>query len=431
MTGLIVLILLLVLIYFGVPVGYSLGVAGAAGITLAGIQDPVEVAQQLYNGLVSVPLLAIPMFLLMANLMDAGGMSESLVKLAQSLIGGVRGSLAVGTVLGSMFMGGISGSSLADTTSVGSIMIPAMKSQDYPAPFAAAVTSAANMVGPIIPPSILMILYGFATHQSIFSLFFGGIVPGVLISLVYGVMAYIMARRNHYGPKKQTFSGQEFRRAFVHALPALGIPVLIVIGVLGGVFTVSESASIAAVYALVYLIIRMLFTRTFSVGVIWGAFRKTYSDASVVSFLIGGSALLGLSLSMLDFPQQVLQFVGGLHLDTWALLAILNLIMIFLGTFLEPAASILIIASVFLPLVSAAHVNLIQFGVLTVVNLQIGTLTPPVGTAAYITSRIADVPYESVVRNLLPWLGVSYALLALITYVPSITMWLPHMLHLL
>jgi tripartite ATP-independent transporter DctM subunit len=279
-----------------------------------------------------------------------------------------------------MFMGGISGSSLADTTSVGAIMIPAMKSQNYPANFACALTSAANMVGPIIPPSILMILYGFATQQSIFALFFGGVIPGVIISIVYGIMAYVISIRKNYGPPKERFNLQLVLRSFVEALPAIGIPVVIVIGVLGGVFTVTESAAVAAAYALVFTIIKRFISDTVTWRTIWLAFRKTYNDTAVVSFLIGGSALLGLALTMNGFANEVVSFVAGLHLPNWDLLAVMNLIMIILGTFLEPAASILIIVSVFVPLVQSQGIDLVQFGVLTVVNLQIGTLTPPVGT---------------------------------------------------
>lgn len=429
MTGIIILVVLVVLIFVGVPVGFSLGLAGAVGLAVEGITDPIQITQHIYGGLESFPLVAIPMFLLMANLMDAGGITGSLVNFTQDLVGGIRGSLAVGAVGAGAFMGGISGSSLADTTSVGAIMIPAMKSQGYPPAFASAVVAGANIVGPIIPPSILMVLYGFATNQPIIALFLAGVVPGILLVVVYAITAYVLVIRRDLGPPKGEFHFNAVARSAIFSLPAMVVPFVIIVGVLGGVFTVTESAAAAAGYALVYAFLYAVLHQGKGVSKVIEAFARTYRDTAVVAFLIGGSALLAVALTFSGLPDQLVAGVSGLHLPQFALLLVLNVIMIVMGSVLEPAASILIIATILVPLVQIAGLSLIQFGVISVVNLQIGTLTPPVGTSPYITSRIAGVEYEKVIKELLVWLAVSYPVLLLVTYIPVLTLWLPRALH--
>lgn len=435
MIGPLIVLILAALILLGVPVAFALGIAGAVGLLMLGISQPIEIPQQIYGGLQSFPLVAIPMFLLMANLMDRAGITISLVRLSQAAVGRIRGSLAIGTVGASMFMGGISGSALADTTSIGALMIPAMKEEKYPAPFASALTSAANIVGPIVPPSILMILYGLGTGQSVITLFVAGVVPGVLISIAFGILAYVLVRRHNYGqaPDDLKFSFRRLGDSALRASPAVVIPVVILAGVLKGVFTITESAGVAAAYALGYLFVRAAVRRIPLRTVLndaWLALRKTYEDTAVVAFLIGGSALLAIALTLSGLSDQMVQGIAGLHLSSGMLVVALIIAMAVMGTMLEPAASILLVAALFVPLVKDAHINLVQFGLIAVVTLQIGTLTPPVGTSAYITARIARISYEQVIIALLPWLVIAYILLATIAAVPQITLWLPTVFHL-
>jgi tripartite ATP-independent transporter DctM subunit len=255
MIGVVALLLFFGLLLLGVPIVFAIGFASAVGVLLLdGVNGWAIIAMQIFETLQHFPLVAIPMFLLMANLMSVGGVTSALVAFANSLVGHVRGSLAIANVTASTLFAGISGSCLADTTAVGSMMIPAMIKEGYPPAFAGAVTAAANIVGPIIPPSILMILYGFAAEVSVIKLFLAGVIPGVLISIVYGGYAYWVSRKYGYGSMAHRFSLQRALRAFFYALPALVIPAVIVAGVLGGVFTVTESAGAAALYALFYAI---------------------------------------------------------------------------------------------------------------------------------------------------------------------------------
>ena len=423
MIGGIVLMVFVGLLLVGVPLAFSLGVASMLGLLMLGSASWVIVPMQIFEGLKAFPLVAIPLFLLMANLMGVGGVTSALVRFATSLIGHVRGSLAIGNVTASTLFAGISGSCLADTTAVGSMMIPAMIREGYPPAFAGAVTAAANIVGPIIPPSILMILYGFASEQSIIQLFLAGIIPGLMLSLVFGVLAFWMSRRYGYGSTSHEFHLKVALKAFVSALPALVIPAVIVAGVLGGVFTLTESAGAAALYSLFYAIVRGACRGGIPWREIVDAFRRTSIDTGVVMILVGGSALLGWVLTRSQLPQAIVAQLSGF--GRYETLALINLLLLVFGMFLEPAASVLLASSILLPLVRALGIDLVHFGIIMVVNLQIGVLTPPVASAAFVTSRIAGISFESQIRALLPFIALGLVTLALVTYVPALSLWIP------
>ncbi len=424
MTGLIILAIFIFLTLMSLPVAIALGVAGAIGLVLLDISSPIIIAQHMYGGLRHFPLAAIPLFLLMANLMEAGGISKSLVRFANSLVGRVRGSLAIGNVVASTFFAGISGSSLADVTAVGSIMIPSMIRQGYKPAFAGAVTAAANIVGPIIPPSILMILYGFAADQSVIKLFLGGVVPGLSLSLCFGFLAFWISHRRRYGVQSKGFHLREAFETFFYSLPALIIPVIIVVGIVGGVFTVTESAGAGAVYALLYNVVLISLKKEARLSGIFHAIRKTMLDTVVVLILLGASQLLGWVLTVSQLPQKVVGFMGDYgRVET---LLMVNLILLISGMILEPAASVLLLTPLLIPVMQNLGVDLVHFGIIMVVNLQIGVLTPPVAGAAFVTSRIAKITFEEQIRALLPWIGLGLIILILVTYVPQFSMWLPN-----
>lgn len=427
MIGALTLGSFIVLLLTGLPLFFSLCLAAMLGATLLQGTNISVISLQIFQGLNSFPLVAIPLFLLMARLMEVGGVTTALVRFATSLAGRLRGAMALGNVGASTLLAGVTGSSLADTTAIGSIMIPAMIDEGYPAPFAGAVTAAANIVGPIIPPSTLVIIYGFASGASINALFLAGLLPGLLLSLSFGVLTYTLCVRNGYGRQLDRFDPRASLGYFVQALPAMVIPALIVVGVIGGVFTVSESAGGAAFYALLY-----------AVGAGWwrdrsvpwrriaGAFRSAAIDTGVVIIMVGASNLLSWVLARSQLPQTVATMLMGLgRVET---LALINLILLVFGMFLEPLPAVLLACSILLPLVQAAGIDLIHFGIMMIVNLQIGVIMPPHGSSALICSRMAGIPFETQIRGLLPFILMGVATVLLVTYIPFLTLWLPSLL---
>ncbi|MFN2646737.1 MAG: TRAP transporter large permease, partial [Burkholderiales bacterium] len=293
----------------------------------------------------------------------------------------------------------------------------------YPPAFAGAVTAAANIVGPIIPPSILMILYGFAAEVSVIKLFLAGIIPGVLISLVFGGYAYWVSRTNAYGSMEHHFAMRRAARAFFYALPALVIPAVIVAGVLGGVFTVTESAGAAALYALLYALGRGALKGAVPWGEIWNAFRRTAIDTGVIMFILGTSGLLAWVLSRSQAPQTIAAMLQGF--GKYETLALINVALLFLGLFLEPAPALLLCTPLFLPMVKALGVDPIHFGIMLIVNLQLGVLSPPVAASAVVTSRIAGISFEEQTKALWPFMGLGVVTLIIVTYIPVLSLWIP------
>ncbi|MEP9375321.1 TRAP transporter large permease [Aquabacter sp. CN5-332] len=422
MIGALILVALIFFLVIGLPLAFGMALASVIGLFLLD-GNLIIMAMQIFEGLKSFPLVAIPLFLLMANLMEVGGVTDSLVRFATSLIGHVRGSLAIGNVTASTLFSGISGSCMADTTAVGSMLIPAMVREGYPPAFAGAVTAAANIVGPIIPPSILMILYGFAAEQSIAELFLAGILPGLLLSLIFGLYAFWVSSKKGYGSMGHRFSLKAVAVATVRATPALVIPVLIVFGVTGGVFTLTESAGAAALYALLYA----LFRGALQGGVDWRgigrAFFRAGIDTGVVMILVGASDFLSWVLTRSEMPEAILSVLSGY--SPMVTLLLINIVLLIFGTFLEPAPALLLASALFLPLVKSLGIDLVHFGIIMIVNLQLGVLTPPVASAAFITSRIAGISFEKQVRALLPFVGLGVIALLIITYVPAVSLWVP------
>jgi len=425
MIGGTVLLVFILLILIGLPLVFATGLSALLGLYMLGVDSYIVLAMETYEGLKAFPLVAIPMFLLMANLMTVGGVTNALVNFANSLIGHVRGSLAIGNVTASTLFAGISGSCLADTTAVGSMMIPAMVKEGYPPAFAGAVTAAANIVGPIIPPSILMVLYGFAAEQSIIKLFLAGIIPGFLLSVFFAVLAVYMSRKYKYGSVSHGFELKVAISAFVSALPALVIPAVIVAGVVGGVFTVTESAGAAAAYALFYAIVRDLMRGRRPWRDIYEAFMRTAIDTGVIMILVGMTAVLTWVLARSQLPQQLVSLLQGYN--QWETLFLINIVVLILGLFLEPAPAVLMACALLLPLIKSVGVDLIHFGVILVVNLQIGVLTPPVAASAFVTARIAGITLEKQIVALLPFIAAGVVALMIITYIPWLSLVIPGM----
>jgi len=405
----------LVLVVLNVPIAVSLAiVAVAAMVVTHGWAILPNVAIVTYNGATSFPLLAIPLFILAGAIMNASGISRRLIAFASSLFGWMRGGLAHVSIGASMFFAEISGSAVADIAALGSILIPGMKSKGYPAPLAAAVMSSAATLAVIIPPSIPMILYAVMAETSVVQLFVAGIVPGIIGGFGLMGMANMFARRYNL-PREEAFSLKRVGATARDALWAFLLPVIILGGIFGGIVTATEGAALAVVAATAvgFLIYRELDVAQLKQAIIDGAVQT-----AVVMLLVATSALLGTYLTEVQAPQQLAQAVSQLTQNKWVVLALLNLLFLLLGMFLHSAAAIILVVPVVMPLVRAAGIDPVHFGLIVTVNLGIGQQTPPVASVLMVASAISKASIWEVTRVNVWFIAVLLAVLLLVTYVP-------------
>ena len=406
----------------GAPVTFAVGLAAVGAFLYEGL--PLFVAfQRILSGISVFSLLAIPFFIFSGELMLHGGISSRLVRLASAAVGRVRGGLGIVNVSSSMLFGGISGSAVADTSALGSILIPAMKEKGYDADYAVNVTVTSSIAGVVIPPSQNMILYAVAAGGgiSITKLFIAGIVPGVLMCLVLALAAYIVAVKRGYGG--EPFPGwMTLIVSFAAALPGLLTAVIIVGGVLSGILTVTESGAFGAIYAIVVtsLVYRELRWEPFKQAV-YQAVRTT----SLVMILVGCASAFSYLLALYSVPQLLTDTLLGISDNPYVVLLMLNLLLLGLGMIMDMAALILICTPIFLPVAAQFGVDPIQFGIIMMMNLGLGLCTPPVGTCLFVGSVIGKIKIEQTVRTIWPFYLALFVVLMLVTYVPAISLTLP------
>ncbi len=411
---------LLIALAIGIPIFVGLGLAGWVGLG----QAPSSVlAEQMVSTLNSFPLVAVPLFLFMGHLMTQSGIATTIVSFANALLGRFRGGLALSNIGAGVFFAGISGSAVADTTALGAILVPAMKKEGYGGGFAGAVTAASGALGPIIPPSILMVLYGVQSGASIEALFVAGVTPGIAMAAVLAVIARLISGRRAY-PVHPAIGVRETGRRFVLALPALCLPFIIVAGIVGGVFTVTESAAVAVAYALVLAAA----SRRCGARDIWRLLHRSGMETAGVLIVIAASAFLAWSLTRSQVPQMTVALAQQ-HIASPALmLLVINLLLLVIGMFFAPAAGLIIVTPLLTPVAGAYGIDPLQLGVLIVFNLNLGLLTPPVGISLMITARIANTSYGEQVREAMPFFAASLAVLAILTYWPAFSLALPRSL---
>ena len=406
----------------GAPVTFAVGLAAVGAFLYEGL--PLFVAfQRILSGISVFSLLAIPFFIFAGELMLHGGISSRLVRLASAAVGRVRGGLGMVNVSSSMLFGGISGSAVADTSALGSILIPAMKEKGYDADYAVNVTVTSSIAGVVIPPSQNMILYAVAAGGgiSITKLFIAGIVPGVLMCLVLALAAYIVAVKRGY--EGEPFPGwMALIVSFAAALPGLLTAVIIVGGVLSGILTVTESGAFGAIYAIVVtsLVYRELRWESFKRAV-YQAVRTT----SLVMILVGCASAFSYLLALYSVPQLLTDTLLSISDNPYVVLLMLNLLLLGLGMIMDMAALILIITPIFLPVAAQFGVDPIQFGIIMMMNLGLGLCTPPVGTCLFVGSVIGKIKIEQTVRTIWPFYLALFVVLMLVTYVPAISLTLP------
>lgn len=415
MLGLFAAVLALVLV--NVPIAVSLGIVALVAMVVShGMNILPNLAIVTYNGATNFPLLAIPLFILAGAIMNASGISQRLIAFASALFGWIRGGLAQVSVGASLFFAEISGSAVADIAALGSILIPAMKSKGYPAPFAAAVMSSAATLAVIIPPSIPMILYAVMAESSVVKLFVAGIVPGVLGGFGLMGVAYWLARRYNL-PREQAFTWKRVGSTAREALWAFLLPIIILGGIFGGIVTATEGAALAVVAA---LFVGLFIYRELDIAHLKQAVIEGGVQTAVVMLLVATSALLGTYLTEVQAPQQLAQAVSNYTQNKWAVLALLNLLFLLLGMFLHSAAAIILVVPVVMPLVKTLGIDPVHFGLIVTINLGIGQQTPPVASVLMVASSLAKSSIWEVTRVNVWFIGVLVAVLLLITYVPIV-----------
>lgn len=405
----------LALVLINVPIAVSLGiVAVVAMLASHGMESLPNMAVVIYNGATNFPLLAIPLFILAGAIMNASGISSRLIAFASALFGWVRGGLAHVSIGASLFFAEISGSAVADVAALGSLMIPGMKAKGYPSPYAAAAMSSAATLAVIIPPSIPMILYAVMSESSVVQLFVAGIIPGLIGAAGLMGMASFLARRYNL-PRDERFSWARVRKTGREALWAFLLPIIILGGIFGGIVTATEGAALAVVAA---LFVGLAIYRELDLKHLRAAVMEGGVQTAVVMLLVATSALLGTYLTEVQAPQALAKAVSDFTSNKWAILALLNVLFLFLGMFLHSAAAIILVVPIVMPLVRAAGIDPVHFGLIVTINLGIGQQTPPVASVLMVASSIAKASVWEVTRVNVWFIGVLLAVLMLVTYVP-------------
>ncbi len=412
--------LLLIFLAINVPVAFALGSASLVYMWIADIPR-VIVAQQLIEGPSGWVLLAMPLFVVAGGLMNISTISRRIIDFAGSLVGHLRGGLAMVNIIASMLFGGISGSSVADTAAIGSVLIPGMVKKGYPAHYAAAVTSSSATIGIIIPPSIVMIFYGVVAGRSVGTLFLAGIIPGILVGVGMMMVAYVFALVHNH-PTENAFAISAVMTNLRKSALALLMPIIVVGGIIFGVFTATEAGSIAVVYALV---VGIVVFRAINLKKIYETLVNATILTAIVMILIATSLVFGWILSHEGVPQAITRFIIGLHLGRIGVLLVLTLFLIILGTFLHGDPIMFLVVPMILPVVQAMEVNLIVFGLVVCFAIGIGQQTPPVGSCLYVTSAISGSDVLSITRVNWPFILVMIVLAILIILVPEIVLFIP------
>jgi C4-dicarboxylate transporter DctM subunit len=424
MVAIVVFVLMVGLMIFNVPIAICTGLAALVGVAIGGYPLMVMV-QRMFTGLDTFTFIAIPLFIMTGRFMALGGTTRDLINVSRVLVGFLKGGLAYINIVASMLFAGITGSAAADTASVGGILIPAMVKKGYDTDFSVAVTATSSTIGIMIPPSIPMVVYGVAASASIGKLFLGGIIPGILVGIALIAVSAFIAKKRDY-PRDEKVSFKEGVIVLLKGIPAMLTIVIILGGIIFGVFTATEAAGIAALYS---FLLGALYYRE----ILWKDIPKIIVEVAVVTgqttLMIATASALAWLFARQNVPATIGDFLTGITTDKILLLLLINLWLLFVGTWLDLSPAVIIFTPILLPLVVACGVDPVHFGVIMVVNLGIGLFTPPVGVCLFVACGVAKCSITSVVNAFLPFFFTMIVVLMLITYVPGLVMWLPGLLN--
>jgi tripartite ATP-independent transporter DctM subunit len=410
----------------GVPIVFALGIAPMASFIIEGKELFLKmIVQRTFAGINQFPLMAIPFFILAGELMNRGGITVSLVAFANALVGHLRGGLAHVNIVTSMLFAGISGSAVADTSGVGSIMIPAMEKDGYSRKFAAAITAASSVIGPIIPPSIIMVVYAFMMNVSVAGLFAAGVVPGLMVGLALMVVTAIISKRRNYPKASERASMKQMGRAGLSAALPLMTPVIILGGIIGGVFTPTEAASVAAVYALV---LSVFILKTLKPHELPRIFLRAAISSGAILLVVGTATAFAWAATLSQIPAQLSGLLFSITEDPYLLLFLINVLLLIVGMFLDAGPAILILGPILAPTMVGLGIDPLHFAIIMCVNLTVGLATPPMGLILFVASSLTRLSVEVIAKEMLPFLLVEIAVIFLITYIPALTMTLPQLL---
>ena len=420
----IYILLLFVLFLVGIPICFSLGLVSIVGM-VQGATPMIVVIQRLFTGADSTALIAIPLFILAGGLMVQGGISNRIVSFADALIGHFPSGLALVSILACMFFAAITGSAIAATAAIGGIMIPIMREKNYEDTFSAPLIACGGSIGPIIPPSIPLLLYGTMANVSVGKLFIGGFIPGIIMGVGLMIYSYIVGKKRHYVGREKKASREEILRTGKDALLALIMPIIIIGGILSGIFTATESGAIACAYAIV---IGGLVYRELKLKNMFALLVDCAKSTGQVLVVVACASLFTWVITVAQVPQTVSALLSDSIHSRVLLLLIINIILLIAGTFIDTTSALVICTPLFLPLVQAMGIDLIHFGLVMAVNLTIGMCTPPLGVCLFVSGSIAKVSLKEQMRDLLPMLGVLLIVLLIITYIPQTVTFLPELL---
>lgn len=420
MSGLLALVFAAGLLA-SLPIAIAMGLAGAVVLVAADIASPLIIAQRLFSGIDSFPLMAIPFFILAAELMSGGGITDLLLRVAVQVVGRMRGGLGQANILMSVFFGGISGSALADAAGPGSLIIRMMRQAGYAPSYAAALTASSAIIAPIIPPSIIMVIYALTDNSvSVTGLFIAGIVPGLMMAGALAVTNHLLSRAHGRGEGRRPWGA--FLREEWSVFPALLLPFIILGGIHGGVFTPTEASAVAAFYALA---VGFLVTRTLTVAMLPGILVRTALMTSAVLLIISMASLFAWMLTSLQIPQDISRILLGLGLPPLGLLVAIAAFLLVCGLVVDTLPAVIILVPILAPVATAAGIDPLQFAVIVVLTLTIGMITPPVGGVLFVITIVARIPMGAIVRAIGPFLVAHLAVLAVIILIPGLANGLP------
>ena len=433
--GLVIAILValtFVFILSGIPIYVSLLITGVLSLATLSISTgtpmaTLAVSQSIFNGIGSTTLLAIPFFMLAGEIMNRGGITEKLIKFAMLLIGRLPGSLAHAGIVSSMFFGGITGSAQACASCMGGILIPAMKKEGYPTEEAVGVIAGASTCGPIIPPSIIMVVYATAVGASVGSMFMGGIVPGILCGLVLMIVVLLRDRVVHFPRRTEKLEKSEIKKTIIDGIIPLGMPLIVVGGIMGGIMTPTEAGAISVVYS---LLVSLFITKTLKVKEIGPILLQAVNSAAPLLLIIACAKVFSYGLTALQMPVIVNNLILSLTHNKYVFLLLVNILLIIMGMFMDGGASVIILAPILAPVASSLGISLIHFGVVMAFNLTIGNITPPLGYCMFITAKIGKIPVEKAIKGTMPYMIAEVLVLFAITYIPFLVTFVPTMLGL-